>query len=105
MVTNTHHYAVRDSFETPKQDIEGRLSAILGQPWTIKVDPLALYAYAEEDSWASTSLGDLIIRFVSSCFPVSLTFEVILHSFIFRSLKSSNQDIFCLVILKVLNIN
>lgn len=85
-VTNTHHHAVRDSFETPKQDIEGRLSQILGQPWTIKVDPLALYAYAEEDSWASTSLGDLIVRSVSSCFLVSLTCEVILHSFIFHSL-------------------
>lgn len=67
-VTNTHNHAVRDSFETPKQDIEGRLSQILGQPWTIKVDPLALYAYAEEDSWASTSLGDLIVRFVPHVF-------------------------------------
>ncbi|KAH6952765.1 hypothetical protein DER45DRAFT_647449 [Fusarium avenaceum] len=55
---------LRDSFETPKQDIEGRLSQILGQPWTIKVDPLALYAYAEEDSWASTSLGDLIVSYI-----------------------------------------
>jgi hypothetical protein len=96
---------VRDSFENPKQDLEGRLSEILGQPWTIKVDPLALYAYAEEGSWASTSLGDLIVRFVSSYFPVSVTCEVILHSFKFHSLKFSNQDLFCLVMLKVLSIN
>jgi hypothetical protein len=31
----------------------------MGTPWTLEVDPLALYPYAE-DGWAKSSLGDCI---------------------------------------------
>ncbi|KAM0250301.1 hypothetical protein ACHAP5_002360 [Fusarium lateritium] len=55
---------LRDSWETPKQDFESRLSEILGQPWAIQVDYHALYAYAEEGTWGSTSLGDLIVSYI-----------------------------------------
>ncbi|KAM0342212.1 hypothetical protein ACHAPQ_000196 [Fusarium lateritium] len=55
---------LRDSWETPKQDFESRLSELLGQPWAIQVDYHALYAYAEEGTWGSTSLGDLIVSYI-----------------------------------------
>ncbi|KAF4981466.1 hypothetical protein FZEAL_2709 [Fusarium zealandicum] len=53
---------IRDSWENVKGDWEKKLSDLLGQSWTVDVDPKALYPYAEENSWASTSLGDTIAR-------------------------------------------
>ncbi|KAJ4124240.1 hypothetical protein NW768_009596 [Fusarium equiseti] len=54
---------IRDSWENTRGDHEQRLSEILGQPWTISVDPPALYPYAEDD-WAQQCLGDVIARSV-----------------------------------------
>ncbi|KAF5655966.1 hypothetical protein FHETE_11113 [Fusarium heterosporum] len=55
---------LRDSWENTKQEHENQLSDILGQPWTISVDPKAIYAYVEPDSWGSTCLGDVIVSYV-----------------------------------------
>ncbi|KAF9765446.1 hypothetical protein IL306_002271, partial [Fusarium sp. DS 682] len=55
---------IRDSWENTKEDHEKRLSEILGQPWTINIDPKALFSYAEEGSWGFTSMGDLIVGYV-----------------------------------------
>ncbi|KAI1026786.1 hypothetical protein LB505_000768 [Fusarium chuoi] len=61
----TNKTPVRDSWENTKEDHKKKLSEILGQPWTINIDPKALYPYAEEGSWGHTSMGDLIVKFVS----------------------------------------
>ena len=63
-VANSYVYLVRDSWENTKEEREKKLSDLLGQPWTINVDPKAIYPYAEEGSWGATSLGDLIVGFV-----------------------------------------
>ncbi|KAF5721245.1 hypothetical protein FMUND_3779 [Fusarium mundagurra] len=55
---------IRDSWENTKADHEKKLSEILGQSWTINIDPKALYPYAEEGSWGHTSMGDLIVSYV-----------------------------------------
>ncbi|KAM0561460.1 hypothetical protein ACHAPJ_003341 [Fusarium lateritium] len=55
---------IRDSWENTKEEREKKLSDLLGQPWTINVDPKAIYPYAEEGSWGATSLGDLIVGYV-----------------------------------------
>ncbi|KAF4454765.1 hypothetical protein F53441_2843 [Fusarium austroafricanum] len=55
---------IRDSWENTKEGHEKKLSEVLGQPWTINIDPKALYPYAEEGSWGSTSMGDLIVSYV-----------------------------------------
>jgi hypothetical protein len=51
---------VRDEWEKKKADFESELAVLLGTPWTIDINPLALYPYAEENSWASNSLGNVI---------------------------------------------
>ncbi|RSM20603.1 hypothetical protein CDV31_000581 [Fusarium ambrosium] len=55
---------IRDGWENKKEEWEKKLSDLLGESWTIDIDPKALYPYAEADSWASTSLGDCINGYV-----------------------------------------
>lgn len=52
--------SVRDEFESKKADLEKQISDILGTAWTIDINPNAIYPYAEENSYASNSLGDCI---------------------------------------------
>ncbi|KAM0348701.1 hypothetical protein ACHAPU_004138 [Fusarium lateritium] len=56
--------SLRDDWDNAKQDHEKQLSDILGQSWTISVDPKALYAYVEPDSWGTHSLGGLIVGYI-----------------------------------------
>ncbi|RGP77081.1 hypothetical protein FLONG3_4820 [Fusarium longipes] len=56
---------IRDYWENTRGDHEQRLSEVLGQPWTVVVDPLALYPYAE-GTWCERSLGQAIASYVES---------------------------------------
>ncbi|KAH7146654.1 hypothetical protein B0J13DRAFT_584200 [Dactylonectria estremocensis] len=56
---------IRDSWENVREEREKKLSDVLGESWAIKVDPLTLYPYAEPDSWAQGSLGDIIAGYVA----------------------------------------
>jgi hypothetical protein len=56
---------VRDEFEGKREDLEGRLSKLLGgETWNIDVNPNLVYAYAEEGSYGHSSLGSCIARYV-----------------------------------------
>jgi hypothetical protein len=52
--------AVRDSYENKKEGFESELTALLGTPWTVSIDPLSIYPYAEPDSYGANSLGDCV---------------------------------------------
>ncbi len=52
---------IRDAYESKKTDFEKQLSDLLGVPWTIEIDPNAIYPYAKED-YAKNSLGSCIAR-------------------------------------------
>ena len=53
---------VRDNWENKKEDLEKQISNILGETWTINIDPKAIWPYGEDNSWAKTSTGDLLAR-------------------------------------------
>lgn len=44
------------------------LSEILGQPWAIDINPMAILPYTDEDSWGRTCIGDAISRLVFASF-------------------------------------
>jgi hypothetical protein len=48
---------VRDEFENNKADLETKLSKALGAEWKVDINPLAIYPYAQEGSYAQRSLG------------------------------------------------
>lgn len=50
---------VRDDWENKKTDHEQKLSDVLGQPWTVDINPLALFPYAK-DGYAKESTGSMI---------------------------------------------
>ncbi|XEV02213.1 hypothetical protein FSHL1_007500 [Fusarium sambucinum] len=54
---------IRDSWENKKGEYEEMLSGVLGRPWTVAVDPWALYPYAQNCGY-ETSVGDLIARYI-----------------------------------------
>lgn len=65
-VTDTNEEAtVRDRWEEKKGDSEKRISEALGTAWTIDINPLVLYPYAES-SYAKENLGELIQGYASS---------------------------------------
>ncbi|KAG5759708.1 hypothetical protein H9Q72_012164 [Fusarium xylarioides] len=56
---------VRDQFEQEKPNLEAKLSkALLGVSWTIDVDPLSIYPYAES-SYARNSFGSMLNEYIS----------------------------------------
>lgn len=55
---------VRDEWENVKAEWEKKFSDLLGVEWTINIDPLSIYPYAEENSYGSNSLGACIARYV-----------------------------------------
>ena len=67
---NHHHcsfvHLVRDGWENKKADFEAQLLSLLGTAWTFDVNPLAIYPYAEPDSYGQRSLGDCIAVYVPS---------------------------------------
>jgi len=54
---------IRDSWDNVKAGHEKRISDILGEPWTVDVDPLAIYPYAQDD-YAKESTGDMIANYI-----------------------------------------
>jgi hypothetical protein len=56
---------VRDEWDSSKQDFEQQLSTLLGQPWTIEVNPNAIWPY-HNDGYAKDSLGSCIKSYVDS---------------------------------------
>ncbi|KAI8627621.1 hypothetical protein F5Y19DRAFT_465808 [Xylariaceae sp. FL1651] len=53
---------VRDAWDAKKEELEGKISEILGTPWTIDVNPNQIYAYAN-DGYAKESLGACIYAY------------------------------------------
>ncbi|KAH7231944.1 hypothetical protein B0J15DRAFT_409777, partial [Fusarium solani] len=56
---------VREKWDPKKPEYEAEISEILGEPWTIDIDPHKIWPYAEEDSWAKRYTGQLIKDYVS----------------------------------------
>ena len=54
---------VRDSWESAKDGLAQDLSSLLGQTWTIDVNPNQLYAYAKE-GYAKEQPGAMIAQYV-----------------------------------------
>ncbi|KAH7140784.1 hypothetical protein EDB81DRAFT_885492 [Dactylonectria macrodidyma] len=55
---------VRDEWENAKGDWEKKFSDLLGAEWTININPLAIFPYAEEGSYGHSSLGSCIAAYV-----------------------------------------
>jgi hypothetical protein len=53
---------VRDAWETEKPKFEEKISTMLGTAWTFDINPNAIFPYAEENSYASNSLGACIAK-------------------------------------------
>jgi hypothetical protein len=51
---------VREKWDPKKPEYEAEISEILGEPWTIDIDPHKIWPHAEEDSWAKRYTGQLI---------------------------------------------
>ncbi|KAI9847345.1 MAG: hypothetical protein M1838_000929 [Thelocarpon superellum] len=54
--------SVRDDWETPKPGLEAEISQILGTPWTVNIDPAAVFVHAAE-SWAKDNFGRVIVSY------------------------------------------
>ncbi|KAH7016185.1 uncharacterized protein B0I36DRAFT_336993 [Microdochium trichocladiopsis] len=54
---------VRDEWEQNKPEVEQQISDTFGTPWTIEIDPLTLYPYAEEGSFGNHSPGIMIFQY------------------------------------------
>jgi len=54
---------VRDEWDNNKTDLEKQLSDVLGAPWTVEVNPLAIWPY-HNDGYAKESLGSCIKAYV-----------------------------------------
>ncbi|KAH6619406.1 hypothetical protein B0J18DRAFT_243662 [Chaetomium sp. MPI-SDFR-AT-0129] len=54
---------VRDEWENNKADLEAQLSDVLGAPWTIELNPLAIWPY-HNDGYAKESLGSCIKAYI-----------------------------------------
>lgn len=55
---------VRDEWDNKKEELEKKLSDVLGVAWTVEVDPKALFPYAEEGSYGNHSPGNLIAEYI-----------------------------------------
>jgi len=54
---------LRDNWEAKRPELESKISQLLGETWTISVNPNLLYAYAEDDS-GKERLGDVIMWYM-----------------------------------------
>lgn len=57
--------AVRDDWESKKDSLAQSLSDVLGQPWTLDIDPNQLYAYATE-GYAKECPGSMITQYIEA---------------------------------------
>jgi hypothetical protein len=57
---------IRDDWDSKKGDFESRLSEVLGETWTIDIDPLQIWPYGEENGYAKTSTGSMIAEYIDS---------------------------------------
>ncbi|KAJ6445393.1 ATP binding protein [Purpureocillium lavendulum] len=55
---------IRDDWESKKAEFEKSISDILGESWTIDINPNQIYAYAI-DGYAKESLGSMLAAYVS----------------------------------------
>jgi hypothetical protein len=51
---------VRDEWDNKRPEFEAQLLELLGNPWKFDINPLAIYPYAEPDSYGYNSLGGCI---------------------------------------------
>lgn len=51
---------VREKWDPKKPEFEEAISEILGESWTVDIDPHKIWPYAEEDSWAKSSTGEVM---------------------------------------------
>ncbi|KAH7312608.1 hypothetical protein B0I35DRAFT_462573 [Stachybotrys elegans] len=56
---------VRDAWDQKKESLEKDLSEVCEVAWTVDIDPLAIYPYAESGSYAEKSLGSALKQYVS----------------------------------------
>ncbi|CAM1509909.1 Fc.00g002440.m01.CDS01 [Cosmosporella sp. VM-42] len=56
---------IRDNWENKKEEFEKNISDVLGESWTINIDPKAIWPYGDDNSWAKTSTGDMLGRYIS----------------------------------------
>ena len=56
---------MRDDLENNREDLEKRISDVLGETWKIDVNPNLIYAYAPPDSYPATNLGGCIKAYES----------------------------------------
>jgi len=54
---------VRDGWEAKKGALEEQMLTLLGVPWKFEVNALAIYPYAEADSYGHNSPGDCIFAY------------------------------------------
>ncbi|OAR03015.1 hypothetical protein LLEC1_06071 [Akanthomyces lecanii] len=55
---------IRDNWEAKKEESKKELSEVLGQAWTVDIDPKNIYPYGEDGSWAKESTGAMIAEYV-----------------------------------------
>jgi hypothetical protein len=60
---------VRDEYENKREDLEKKLSDLLGETWKFEVNPNFIFAYAN-DGYAKNNFGGCIYRYNSPpCCP------------------------------------
>ncbi|KAF2807625.1 uncharacterized protein BDZ99DRAFT_464554 [Mytilinidion resinicola] len=56
---------LRDNFESKKEGLEKQLTDILGETWKIDINPNAIWAYAEDDSYGKDNLGACLHSYIA----------------------------------------
>ncbi|KAM0438497.1 hypothetical protein ACHAPT_001246 [Fusarium lateritium] len=56
---------IRERWDPRKPEFEEEISEILGQPWTIDIDPHKIWPYAEDESFEKRYTGQLMTKYVS----------------------------------------
>jgi len=62
-------HIVRDNFDAKKESFEKDISDLLGRPYTININPNAIYAYAGE-GYAKERTGKVLAERVAIASPV-----------------------------------
>ncbi|KAJ3344102.1 hypothetical protein HDU93_003265 [Gonapodya sp. JEL0774] len=57
---------VRDGFESKKEQLEAKITELLGQKWTIEINPNAIFPYSVEGSYGRDSLGECLTAYVEA---------------------------------------
>ena len=51
---------VRDEWESHRPEIEGKISSLLGETWTVSVNPNLIYVYTDDSNYKER-LGSVIM--------------------------------------------